>query len=282
MKTLPYFLLLLTSFAFVACEQADPEADAAYQKLLEENQKQMAISAEKDSTVNAMMSTFNDIYANLKQIREKEGGLKVGNADLELQASTDEQIINELKSIDELMDANRQKIAALRSQLSGNNVAMDEMALAIDNLNGIVEERDQEIMLLEEELTSTNSTLGTLIEMYRDQSQMVETQQDELNTAYYIFGTSKELKEQGILTKEGGFAGIGGKQRLSGDIDLSQFKKVDITKDTVIALKVKDATILSTHPSGSYEMIGEGNQLNITDPEKFWSLSKYLVISVSQ
>lgn len=273
--------LTLLAFALSACQAPSSENDEAYQKLLEENRRQMDLAAQKDSTVNAMMASFNQIHANLKQVREKQGGLQL-SSDAELEGSSEDQIMAELRSIDELMEQNRNTVAQLRSQLKGNDLQLAEMALAIENLNTMVEERDAEILMLEEELVSTNSTLGTLIDMYRDQSQLVEHQEDELNTAFYVYGTKKELKEQGILSKDGGFAGIGGKNRISGDVDLDLFKKIDITKDTQIILKVKQAEILTTHPTGSYELKGEGEQLDILDPEKFWSMSKYLVIAVDQ
>ena len=78
-------------------------------------------------------------------------------------------------------------------------------------------EKSEEIGILKEQLASTNSSLATLIEMYRDKSQLADMQRNEMNTAYYAVGTAKELKENGVLTKEGGLVGIGGVNKLNTD-----------------------------------------------------------------
>jgi len=265
-----------------SCEQEKgSEQDDAYDRLLEMNQQQREETAQKDSTLNEMMHSFNEIYTGLREVRERGTGLKMADQDPELQSSTEEEIMIELKAIDELMTANKTKIAELRKDLDGSNIQTSELNEMINNLNVMLDERDEEIAHLEDELMSTSRTLGTLIQMYRDQSQLVEYQEDALNTAYYIVGTIKQLKEQGVLTKEGGLAGIGGKKKLSGDVDTELFKKIDISKETEIILKAKAPNILSSHPSDSYDWVDGGDRLMITDPELFWSISKYLVISVS-
>ena len=275
-------MLLLVAVTLFSCDQEKgTENDDAFDRLLEANQQQREAAAEKDSTLNEMMGSFNEIYAGLREVRERGTGLKMVDQDPELQNNSEEEIMNELKVIDELMIANKQKIAELQKNMAGSDIEIAELTEMINNLNLMLDERDEEIAHLEDELMSTSRTLGTLIQMYRDQSQLVEYQEDALNTAYYIVGTVKQLKEQGVLSKEGGVAGIGAKKKLSGDADVEAFKKVDISKETEIILKAKDPNILSSHPTDSYEWVDEGERLIITDPELFWSISKYLVISVS-
>lgn len=275
-------MLLMVAITLFSCDQEKgTDNDEAYDRLLAANQEQREESAEKDSTLNEMMRSFNEIYAGLREVRERGTGLKMADQDPELQNNSEEEIMNELKVIDELMIANKQKIAELQKNMAGSDLQISELTEMINNLNLMLDERDEEIAHLEDELMSTSRTLGTLIQMYRDQSQLVEYQEDALNTAYYIVGTVKQLKEQGVLSKEGGVAGIGGKKKLSGDVDTDAFKKIDISKETEIILKAKDPNILSSHPTDSYDWAEDGDRLIITDPELFWSISKYLVISVS-
>ena len=105
---------------------------------------------------------------------------------------------------------------------------------------------------------------------------------EELNTAFYAFGTSKELVKQGVLTKEGGFIGIGKAAKLKDDFNKSYFTKVDITKVLSISILAKKAKLITSHPASSYKFVGEGkvDKLEITDSKEFWSVSKYLVIVV--
>ena len=72
-------------------------------------------------------------------------------------------------------------------------------------------------------------------------------------------------------------------QEVNEDFDKSQFKKVDIFELKEILLDSKKAEIMTTHPSESYETVGikkKVNKLVITNPELFWSVSKFLIIEI--
>lgn len=86
--------------------------------------------------------------------------------------------------------------------------------------------------------------------------------------AYYIFGTAKELRESGIL---------------SGSINKNNLIKIDLQKTNKIDVYSRIATILSKHPSGSYELKKNNNgniSVYITNPNSFWSLTKILIVQV--
>jgi hypothetical protein len=134
---------------------------------------------------------------------------------------------------------------------------------------------------VKEQLASTNSSLATLIEMYRDKSQLADMQRNELNTAWYAVGTSKELRNNGVLTKEGGVIGLGGVNKLNtSDLAKGYFTRIDITSTTSIPVAAKKAKLATTHPEGSYRFENGATKLVITDPAAFWSISKYLVVEV--
>ena len=62
------------------------------------------------------------------------------------------------------------------------------------------------------------------------------------------------------------------------------FTAMDYTKTTEISINGRNAKVITSHPSDSYllEVDKTNNEIikNITiiNPEKFWSVSKYLVI----
>ena len=107
---------------------------------------------------------------------------------------------------------------------------------------------------------------------------------EKLNTAYYAFGTKKELIEKGVISKEGGFIGIGKTSKVKDDFNKEYFTKIDITNTNSINIGAKKAKILSTHPTSSYKLIGEKmvEKIEITNAEEFWSSSKYLVVIIEQ
>ena len=70
---------------------------------------------------------------------------------------------------------------------------------------------------------------------------------------------------------------------LQSNFNKSYFTKIDIRVDKEIKLYSKSAKLLTTHPAGSYTLTQDANKqyvLQITNPEIFWSTSKYLVILV--
>ena len=164
-----------------------------------------------------------------------------------------------------------------------------ELQKMIDNLNNIIVEKDAQIEQLTAELNKLNiqvndltGQVGNLTTENAQKQAEIEAKTTQLNTAYYIIGTVKELKEKNIITKEGGFVGIGRSKDISDEVDLSYFTKVDITKLNTIPIMKKKVEIISKHPAGSYRIEGENSadSLVILDATQFWSMSKVLVISV--
>jgi Txe/YoeB family toxin of Txe-Axe toxin-antitoxin module len=115
-------------------------------------------------------------------------------------------------------------------------------------------------------------------------TETVNKQVETINTAYYAFGTKKELELNKIIDKTGGFLGLGKSSKLKDDFNTSYFTKVDITKLNNIPLSSKKVKVITTHPTDSYKLIttpeGVIEKLEILDASKFWSASKYLVILV--
>jgi len=129
-----------------------------------------------------------------------------------------------------------------------------------------------------EELSGTVSNLQQENEQVRQQKeateQIAKNQDAQLNTAWYVFGTNKELKAEGILSKG---------EVLQGNYNKNYFTQIDIRKVNVIPLHSKSATLLTNHPAGSYTLLKDSKgeyTLRITDVAKFWSVSKYLVVKV--
>ena len=105
-------------------------------------------------------------------------------------------------------------------------------------------------------------------------SQTISTQDHLLNTAWYVFGTKRELRNQHILE---------GSKVMNGNFNKNYFTKIDIRDTREIKLYSKSAQIRTVHPSGSYTLERDANKqyvLRITNPQNFWSTSKYLVIVV--
>jgi TolA-binding protein len=159
----------------------------------------------------------------------------------------------------------------------------------VDRMTRQIEEKDGQIAQLRDQLEKMNiqiEILNTNVENLASESQAksqtIAEKTEELNTAYYVVGTKKELRDQKIITVEGGFAGIGRNKKLKEDFNQDYFTRVDITKFRSIPLMKKKASIITTHPSQSYKLYGDKVQdsLVIKNPKDFWNASKYLVIVI--
>lgn len=272
--------LLLT---FMGCKEEQKTSQVA--NTLQRDSLQKIID-QKDNEINDMMGTFNEIQQGFKAINEAEN--RVSLAESGESANKPQQIRENIQFISNTMKRNRELIAKFRQQLRESSVKGDALKKTIDNLMQQLDEKDKQLQQLRVELDSkdihiaeldeTINTLNTNVSALTTESQQktqtINTQDKQLNTAWFVFGTKKELKEQSIL--------VDGKV-LRSNFNKNYFTKIDIRVDKEIKLYSKSANLLTTHPSGSYTLTQDANKqyvLRITNPQIFWSTSKYLVILV--
>ena len=282
MKKLLFLIVGLTALA--ACKQKGPDPkDLA---LAHQRDSLNRIIAMKDTEITDMMSTMNDIVEGFQAINEAEDRLTLVRSDEG--ASSTERIRENLQFIQQTMQQNRELINKLRNQLRQSTVNGEQFRRTIDNLTRQMEEKDAQLKQLQADLQARDIQIGELTEQVSDlnsnittlqqetsqKTQTISSQDKQLNTAWFVFGTSKELKEHNVLVK--------GKV-LQGDFDKSYFTKIDIRIDKEIKLYSKSANILTAHPASAYTLERDANKqyiLRINDPQLFWSTSKYLVVQV--
>ncbi len=235
-----------------------------------------------------MLSTsLSDIQDNLDAIKEKEGSIAISVNNGEASKA---QIDADIEAIYSLMLENKQKIASLEAQLRKSNARNAELKkiiavleaqiekqnAEIERLQNILAGKDIEIAYLTEALIRLSGSVDSLAVVQNQTSEALASATEQLQTAYYVMGEKSTLKELGVLTSDGIFS-----KKVSADSDNSVYTEVNITNFTSLDLGTKKAKLLSQHPTGSFEL-NEGEDgiltLVITDTEKFWSHSKYLVV----
>jgi hypothetical protein len=275
LRSLPALALLLASCG------ADPKTDPQYQQYVDDTRRAEAQVAQRDSTINELFGTLNRISENLRIIRTKQGQLTRPDPGVEKGGDMEERIMADIESIDALVTENRILMERLRGNVNLSAGGISELQRTITDLERSLAEKDEELEGLKEELASSNSTLATLIDMYRDQVQRAERQIDEMNKAYYAVGTLRELRANGVLAREGGIAGVGGVNKLDmSRLPQSYFREIDVLYDQSIPVVAKKASLVTPHPEGSYHFENGAEKLVITDADQFWSVSKYLVVVV--
>lgn len=250
---------------------------------------------QKDSVLNDVEGTFAQIEDNLKFIREKRHEISLeqneGGKDRKLAVIEDIKLMNTMiessnKKIEELQaklrksginsKAMEQRIAALTESIESQNVEIAE-------LKKVIGEKDMNLAELNSKVEDINKVVALKSDTINYKQKQIVDRVNELNTAHLAMGTFKELKEEGVLTKEGGVLGLGASKSIQENFDNKNFTTLDIRTTKTIPLHTKKARVISEHPVSSYSLIEENGQiayLQIDNPEEFWKISKYAVIEV--
>ena len=224
-----------------------------------------SIIAQKDSELNDMLGTLNEIEDGLNQINEAENRvvlLKNGEG-----ATKRQKLKEDVQFIATRMKQNKELLAKLQKQLVEKEKQLQALREELDS-------KDIHIAALDETINNLNTKTSNLTKESSKKTEVINAQDKQLNTAWYVFGTKKELKNQHIM--ENG-------KVMTGNFNKSYFTKVDIREVSEIKLYSKSAKLLTTHPSSSYTLVRDANKqytLRITNSQIFWSTSKYLVVLV--
>lgn len=277
-------LLVFTAVAFMACTNEEQEAEI--QQLREENTELSTELSNRDSTLKIFEEGFTKIQRNLALISEREEAIELRAGDLRQGEDVREEITTDIQAINNLLNENQATIENLNAELAEYGREAQGFQRMISQLNEDVAGKEEEINYLKENLTAANFTIEILNEMldsaeFRNeiQADMIQMQSNELNEAYYAIGTFKELEENNVVVKEGDIIGIAGTKQLKDDFNKDYFAEIDVTKVRSIPLNSTKVKIVTTHPPETYELVGEEEKtLKILEPERFWSVSRYLVV----
>ncbi|PCJ82930.1 MAG: hypothetical protein COA57_12575 [Flavobacteriales bacterium] len=251
-------------------------------KMLEELRQARVENMEKDSLMNDALKFFNEIEENLEEIKKREGLINLNTQESTESADKKEKIVEDIQLINSLMARNHQRVTELQRIIQKQGLKIDELQRMLDRMILAIDNKNAQIDSLKGQLANMKIEYKLLAMENVEQAELIDMQTTDLNTAYYCFGTSKELRENGVITKEGGFIGIGKTEKLTEDFNKRYFTQMDVTTFSEVELKAKKAKVITSHPSSSYKITGSemADKLVIKDAEKFWSVSKYLVIVV--
>ena len=246
---------------------------------------------QRDSTINDWVLTFDQIEKNLQAIKEKEKIITLNANDREFSKDRKQQITEDIQYINTLLDQNKKKIISLNAQLQQSGSKIKGLETKITELEAAMKQSEADIADLKTALTEKNFKIEQLNTQVGEQQaaivqkdQTISTQTAEMNKAFVTSGTFKTLKAKGLVSKEGGFLGLGKNKSLKNTFSDSLFSQIDITVTKTIPVNSKSAKLITEHPAGSYEMIHEGKDkiayIEIKDPNQFWKISKYAVVEI--
>jgi hypothetical protein len=258
-----------------------------------ENQKRSytQLLTSRDSVVNEYMLTFDEIEKDLATVKEKENIITTKSNDQEFTKDKKQAILKDIEYVNTLLDQNKKKIASLTTQLKNSGGTIKGLQVKIEELEASMKQRETEVADLKTTLTQKDFEIGQLNTRMTDaqiaiaqKDEKITNQTAEMNKGFVAYGTYKTLKAKGLISKEGGFLGIGKKESLHQDFSDSLFTQVNISETKSIPVNSKSAKLITDHPTGSYEMIRDKDNkiasIQIKDPDQFWKISKYAVVEI--
>lgn len=196
-----------------------------------------------------------------------------------------EQIKSHLETLANTLTEQRSKIKALSDSLKARGADMTKMQGLIDNLTRQLEEKDKVIAQLRQDVEQKNFSIADLQKklnvamagsaQFEQRAAKAEKELATITTAYVLMGTKDALLDGGFIDKR--------KHVQTETMPKGDFTKVNIYQFTELDIPSRSPKLLTDHPRKSYsieKVDKENRKLVISNPQLFWSSSKYLIIQV--
>ncbi len=277
-------IMALGAFLLTACFGGNKTAENPLQHELDSLKEANSSQAEE---LQECMALIDQVNEGFRVIKEAEGQFDVNDGNLEM--GNRDKMIDNMQFLQDKLNQNRDLINALKKKVSTSNNRLSALVKQIEKLESDYKEQSERLALLEEQLAERDEIINLQNQQIDELSENVDqlmteneqrsaeiaAQDRELNRAWFVFGTKKELKENNVLS--------GGEVLQKDNFNRSYFTEIDIRYVKDIQLQSKSATVLTKHPAGSYQLSKNASgqyELHITNPTQFWSVSKYLVVQV--
>ncbi|MEO9482249.1 MAG: hypothetical protein ABJG47_02335 [Ekhidna sp.] len=252
---------------------------------------------QRDSAYNEIINILYGVESKIEKIKRRENLLSDLNGANDLSKTDKQQIVDDMGMIDSLIIQTNETVSRLVAKLDNANINLNSFKKRVNQLSNELKERKKSIATLREELKEKDVTINEMTadiksleyrvdkqeETLETQMVKINMQQVELNKAFFAIGSEKSLLQDGLVSKEGGFLWFGKTNELDPNASKDKFSEIDIRTTNRVIVDAESVDLITEHPSESYEIVKEGSvirYIDIKDPDKFWEISKYLVVAV--
>lgn len=270
---------LITLLLLTACGgKTDTSAlEQTIDSLRQANQQQQNSLQE----MTTFVTTMSD---GMKAIAQQENMI-FNNGGNEGTSLDKEQLKSHLETLANTLTEQRSKIKALTDSLKARGADLSKMQGLIDNLTRQLEEKDKVIAQLRQDVEQKNFSIADLQKKlnvamagsakYEQRAAKAEKELGTITSAYVLMGTKEALLDGGYIDKR--------KHVQTETMPKGDFTKVNIYQFTELDIPTRSPKLLTDHPRKSYsieKIDKENRKLVITNPQLFWSSSRYLIIQV--
>lgn len=290
MKTIKFgFLTALIVLFSTSCV----ESSKKYKALLAERDSiQMNMKVVQES-YNQTIDLISAVDSGFAAISETEKSLKVEMNGIESNSAAKKQeIASRFEQLKNVLEQNKSKVSKLQAMLAASGNTNAKLAATIKRLEAELAEKTASLADLQDQLakkdvqikelnTSVNTlsaNVASLSDESAKQKAALKEQETALNKVFYALASAKSLKDAGIVSSGGLFQP---KSVMAGNFNKSVFTVADKRELTSIPTQAKKVKVMSSHPKDSYTLdVNEDKTITlvIKNADKFWSVSKYLVV----
>ena len=245
---------------------------------------------QRDADYNELNEYLGVIATGLDSIALQEGQLLKNDESPTLNR---EQIKKNLDSFQQTLQNQRERIDVMEKKLKTNQkytahlrsiIATMKQQLAqkdeeIANLRKLVDDKNVDIAKLKENVATLRQHNEMQAGLIASQAETISSQDASIHTAYVKIGTKKELNDLGLRTKKF----LGKAKADYTKFDKSLFTAVDIRNAGQINIpNAKKAKVLTSQPEDSYrfDKVHDSLVLTVTNPDKFWAISDFVIIQI--
>ena len=275
-------LLIVALLAATGCN--DPREKEELARKNDELTKQLA---SRDQFIEDVTATINEIHENIEATWSKEKNFVRQTTQAEGKASSTpvelrQRILDRIADMHKAIMDSRRKMSALQQKLDESGKQYAGLQKMVDDLKGIIEEREQSIAQLKARVGDLEVEVSQQSGVILAHQNTIDKQTQQLNTVYYAVGTRDELKHKGIITRQGGvlWGLFGTTTVLASNFAEGDFQTLEKTKDQTITLRGSVEEIIPRRDTSMYTMVPSENGqtvLKIIDPVSFWR-ERHLVI----
>jgi chromosome segregation ATPase len=280
-------VLAVACIAPVACNDINKNLE---QSIKTNESKQNDIEYQ-DTTVLSFVKAFNHVEEQLDSITMKQHSIVSLTNMGDINENQKRRIDDNISDINQLMLYNRKSLVLLARKIKSSNLKNVELLKSIDIINHQIlikdkelEDLNKELMFLNSELAQLRTKVNFLVTENDQQATTIREKISENQTAYYIIDSETRLEKQKVIDVNPGLFGLNKSVSIHTQIENGMFNMIDYTLVTVIPIEANHIQIVTIHPPDSYTIFKDAtakhkiSSLIITNPEKFWSTSKHLVI----
>lgn len=285
MKLFRYlFLCLLISSG---CSQKGRESEELIKQiniLKKENQNLRDKEKKLEASVSSYERTLAEVEFNLRKIESNLTMMGELSKEVSRDEPIDERVKNRVEIVQRLINNSALKVHMMDYNLNELRRVSSEQSAEILKLDQSVKSSTRELIEKTKQFESQRQLMelsqGELEELYANQKKQVDELSKILNRAYLYSGTAKELKEDKIIDKEGGFIGIGRVKILNANSPEGMFTRLEKDKTSRRTFRSKKIRLLTKHPENSYSIhsLDVETTLTILNEKAFWQHGNYLVV----